>query len=253
MGKLRISNKTQYTHQTLQYGKQSIPYRVFFEPSHKTKITINVLPNGEVHVKSPEGVTLKNIKAAVQKRARWLYQHKQKIKQQFSYVLPRQYVSGECHYYLGRRYVLKVFMVKKIEPNVKLLRGQLQVRTKSRNPDIIKSLLNEWYRKHAEQVFNRRLETLIEKISWLKSKPIWKLRVMKKQWGSCSPKGVLSLNPQLVKAPRECIDYVIIHELCHIKEHNHSPKYYKLLTRLAPDWVETKTKLDGMSELLLAV
>jgi hypothetical protein len=62
----------------------------------------------------------------------------------------------------------------------------------------------------------------------------------------------LSLNPLLVKAPRECIDYVILHELCHLKEHNHSKNFYLLLSRTMPDWESVKARLDGMSELLLA-
>jgi hypothetical protein len=74
---------------------------------------------------------------------------------------------------------------------------------------------------------------------------------MQKQWGSCSPQGHILLNPHLVKAPRECIDYVIIHELCHLKEHNHSPEFYRLLCLQMPDWKQVKAKLDGMAELLL--
>ncbi len=74
---------------------------------------------------------------------------------------------------------------------------------------------------------------------------------MKTQWGSCSPAGTILLNPHLVKAPRECIDYVISHELCHLKEHNHSPRYYRLLAKIMPSWEAVKTRLDGMAELLL--
>ncbi len=74
---------------------------------------------------------------------------------------------------------------------------------------------------------------------------------MRTQWGSCSPNGELLLNPQLVKAPRHCIDYVIFHELCHLKEHNHSPAYYKLLGRSLPDWEQRKAELDNLAEILL--
>ena len=75
--------------------------------------------------------------------------------------------------------------------------------------------------------------------------------VMKKQWGICSTKGNLILNPHLVKAPKECIDYVILHELCHIAEHNHSERFWRLLTQVMPNWKEVKAKLDGMAELYL--
>ena len=74
---------------------------------------------------------------------------------------------------------------------------------------------------------------------------------MRKQWGSCSPKGVVSLNPHLVKAPRDCIDYVLVHELAHLKEHNHSKRFYGLLDRNMPDWKSRKGKLDGLADLLI--
>ncbi len=252
MSKLLTHIGSRHVQQTLQYGSESIPYLVIYTSIKKSNIRIDVIPNGKVHVISPEGIALSNVKQAVQKRARWVYKHVEKARIQLSYVLPRQYVSGECHYYLGRRYVLKVFAIRHGEPGVKLLRGQLQVRTKSREREAVKTLLNSWYRLHAEEVINRRLMAIYHQANWLRSPPKWKLRVMKNQWGSCSPTGVLSLNPQLVKAPRECIDYVIFHELCHIKEHNHSSKYYRLLKSLVPDWKATKARLDGMSELFLA-
>jgi len=74
---------------------------------------------------------------------------------------------------------------------------------------------------------------------------------MRTQWGSCSPGGVILLNPHLVKAPRQCIDYVISHELCHLQEHNHSRRYYRLLGKIMPSWEGVKARLDGMAELLL--
>lgn len=74
---------------------------------------------------------------------------------------------------------------------------------------------------------------------------------MKKQWGSCSPKGVLSLNPHLVKASLRCIDYVLLHELCHLQVRNHGQKFYDLLSKHLPEWQAAKARLDGMAELLL--
>jgi hypothetical protein len=81
--------------------------------------------------------------------------------------------------------------------------------------------------------------------------PDWRIVRMQKQWGSCSPAGVILLNPHLVKAPRACVDYVICHELCHLQEHNHSPRYYRLLGQIMPGWEAVKIRLDGMAETLL--
>jgi predicted metal-dependent hydrolase len=238
--------------QTLHYGKERFSYQIFFVPAEKNKIVIDLLPNGVINVQAPEGTSPEAIKRAMLKRARWIHNHIEHIRRQHAYVLPREYVSGESHYYLGRRYPLKIVEAKHSEPGVKMLRGQLQVDTQSRQAEAIKSLLNDWYCMHARRHFEKRLQTLLPTAYWLTNTPDWKIRPMKKQWGSCSPKGRLSFNPLLIKAPRECIDYVIFHELCHLKEHNHSANFYKLLERGMPDWKRIKARLDGMSELLLA-
>ena len=248
---LRVTAE-QPNRQTLHYGKARFTYQLFFVPTVDNRILIDVLPNGVINVQAPEGTSLDAIKRAMLKRARWIHNHIVKIRQQHAFVLPREYVSGESHYYLGRRYVLKVLEKQGFDPQVKMSRGQLQVHTDSREPEAIKALLNKWYCDHAREQFDKRLQALVSRIRWIKQVPPWNLRLMKKQWGSCSPKGVLSLNPLLVKAPRECIDYVILHELCHLKEHNHSKNFYTLLTRSMSDWKAVKARLDGMSELILA-
>ena len=78
-----------------------------------------------------------------------------------------------------------------------------------------------------------------------------KLLAMEAQWGSCSPSGAIHLNPALIRAPRHCIDYVITHELCHLREHNHSKRFYALLQKHDPYWGATKAELDRLAELLL--
>jgi len=237
--------------QSFRYGEERIHYQVCIIPNQKSKAIIDVHPNGVVYVKVPQGVALIEVKKAVQKRARWVTEHIRKFRYQQLHVLPQEYVSGESHFYLGRRYLLKIIKSSKENQKVKLLRGQLQVHTTSRDPGVIKALLRNWYRKRAEDMFSRRLDTVTPQIRWLKTSPPWKLLEMKRQWGSCSPKGTLSLNPHLVKAPRDCVDYVITHELCHLKEHNHSPRFYKLLYQQIPHWESIKDKLNNIAELLL--
>ncbi|MCG7919945.1 MAG: M48 family metallopeptidase [Candidatus Thiodiazotropha lotti] len=237
--------------QCLQYGDLNIPYQVFFVPGREGKIAIHVHPDGSVQVDAPAQASLAEIKQAVGKRSRWLSTHLDRIKAQKYHVLPREYVSGESHFYLGRRYLLKVRVDELDESSVKLRCGQLQVTANKHDRELVKSLLWQWYRAHARTQFDRRLGLLWQNLSWVKTKPTWKLLTMKKQWGSCSPNGVLSLNPHLVKAPSECIDYVLLHELCHLKSHNHSPAFYRQLRQAMPTWESVKARLDGMAELLL--
>lgn len=237
-------------HQRVTYGDQVIHYQVCYLANKKHKVAIHVHPDGSVQVDAPEHSQAADIKQAVLKRARWVMHHLSQIEEQQKYVLTREYISGETHFYLGRRYQLKV--LKRKNESVKLINGKIVIHTTDKTASHVRELLWQWYRTRGNEVFQRRLEAIAKDIQWMKGKiPQWKLLTMKKQWGSCSPKGVLSINPHLIKAPRDCIDYVILHELCHLKEHNHSKRFYKLLDRHMPEWASRKAKLDGMAYFYL--
>ncbi|WP_229666181.1 M48 family metallopeptidase [Actibacterium pelagium] len=215
------------------------------------KISIHVHPNGSIQVDAPADAQDSEIKEAVLKRARWIVGHVEDANSRLKHILPREYVSGESHYYLGRRYLLKVLPVSGNKQSVKLLRGKLQVESHSPNTGNVRSLLDGWYRSRALDVLCSRLEAVSEAVPWLNDTPSMKLLAMKKQWGSCSATGKIILNPSLVKAPRECIDYVVTHEICHLREHNHSQRFYRELDQLLPNWRSIKGRLDGMAEAIL--
>ena len=237
--------------QTLQYGDTLIDYRVIFVASKRQRIAIHVHPDGTVQVDAPAQTPLAEIKHAVGRRAHWLNGQIERVKIQNTHVLPREYVSGESHLYLGRRYLLKVQRNSNDNPGVMLRGGQLQVSCTQANPETVKSLLWHWYRSHASEFFNKRIDNLCTELHWIEQKPSWKLLKMKKQWGNCSPKGILSLNPHLIKAPTDCIDYVLLHELCHLIHHNHGTAFYRLLRNHMPNWEAVKCRLDGMAAILL--
>ncbi len=155
-------------------------------------------------------------------------------------------------------YVLKVLVdleqISKQAANVKLSRDKLNVTLRQDYDEqvvVIKPLIDAWYQNKAKAIFHERLIEMLPKATWVKGIPSFRVMSMKTQWGSCSDKGNLMLNPHLVKASKECIDYVILHELCHIAEHNHSEKFWHLLTLVVPNWKEVKAKLDDMAEMYL--
>ena len=236
---------------TLTYGEESIPYKVLEVPGRTGKVAIHVYPDGSVQVDAPPESKVEEIKLAVQKRARWVMRQVDQALKLKEYVLPREYVSGESHFYLGRRHQLKVVPLDYGTESVKLSRGLIKVEAASMTPERIKALLQRWYRSRAAEYFAGRLKAIIPGISWVSETPKCRLQVMKKQWGSCSPQSIITLNPHLVKAPRDCIDYVLIHELCHLVEHNHNVEFYRLLEGQIPGWKSVKAKLDGMVELLV--
>jgi predicted metal-dependent hydrolase len=186
--------------QSLQYGALRIPYEVAYLPARTGKIAIHVLPTGIVRVDAPQGASLAEIKRGVGKRARWLSEHVGRIRDRAVHILPKSYVSGESHLYLGRRYLLKVRSSRRDEPSVKLRQGRFQVVTDCVERDRVGSLLSEWYRARARVFFPQRLSLVASRLAWLRGEPRWRLLTMKRQWGSCSPQGVLSLNPNRLRA-----------------------------------------------------
>ena len=234
------------------YGEHALVFSVSYRENLAGKVRIHVQPDRRVVVDAPPQTPVTEIKQAVLKRARWIRNQLAKLEAAHRHALRRQYVSGETHWYLGKRYLLKVRETRRDAGVVKLLGAQLVVSVPDRKAASVKEALGTWYRTRALQVFERRLAALYPDLDWVETMPEWQLRPMKKQWGSCSPRGRLSLNPMLVKAPRQCIDYVVVHELCHMKHHNHSDEYYALLTRRLPDWQERKQRLDDLAERILS-
>ncbi len=152
---------------------------------------------------------------------------------------------------MGKQYQLKVIHDDTKPQGVKLLRGKLEVNALDANLESIQSHLKEWYRSRAKVIFEIRLQRILEQALWVGDKPEIRLVTMRIQWGNCSPSGVLTLNPHLVKAPTICIDYVILHELCHLVEYNHSERFYQLLNQVMPDWSKIKNQLDMMANKLI--
>ena len=237
---------------SVRYGEEVIPYTVRRQAARKSgRVAIHVEPDGRVLVDAPESASEAQIRTAVAARARWIHGHIATIRLRHIRVLPREYVSGESLLYLGRRYRLKVVTEVGSSASVRLRGGYIEVTTPAHNPTVIRDALNLWYRERARLVLGGRLETIASSLHWLRTPPAMRLQTMKVQWGSCSPAGRLTLNPHLIKVPGECIDYVLLHELCHLKEHNHSQKFYKLLERYLPLWRSKKQRLDELADIVL--
>lgn len=229
---------------TLQYGTTTIEYQLSFAP--RKTLAIDVHPDLQVSVKAPEGAELPAIEAIIRKRAPWILRQQRKYQSYLPHLPPREYVSGETHRYLGRQYRLKVQTGQ--PEGVKLMRGYffITVRDKSDTARVA-ALLNEWYRHHAHRVFRERLDICFERMRFLKlAYPELEIRRMEKRWGSCTPQGKILLNLNLIQVSKPYIDYVIVHELCHLKEHHHGAAFYRLLDRVMPDWRTRREQLNAL-------
>jgi predicted metal-dependent hydrolase len=236
---------------SIRYGDARITYSVRIRPRDNGKVLIKVHADGSVVAHAPLSASAEEVSTAVRQRARWIWNQVETFRQQREQITPRQYVSGESHYYLGKQYVLKVIEDQSAPADVKLLQGRLQVTVREKSAKRVKGYLHDWYKNKAQEVFQRRLDAVLPQALWVAERPGVRLKTMQTRWGSCSPGQTLTLNPHLVKAPRDCIDYVLLHELCHIAEHNHSERFYRLLSQVLPNWATVKKRLDTRAEVFL--
>ena len=223
----------------IQFGSREITFQIIY--SERKTLGITVSPDQKVVVKAPLNASLDNIKEKVLKKAPWI------IKQQnlfisFHPISPeKQFIGGESHLYLGRQYRLKIILQKKESVRLKGQFIEVAIKSKSR----VKNLVNEWYMYQARRKLIEIAMPLIEKFGkYNVTLDSILLRKMPTRWGSCTPKGKILLNPELIRAPKGCIEYVIIHELCHLVHHNHSQKFIDLQTKEMPDWEKWKMKLE---------
>lgn len=235
----------------LSYGDEKIPFLVAENHKLHDRIRVHVDSNGSVRVEKPADIDFSVFRDALSKRARWIARRRAEIAETKKHVLAKEYVSGETFFYLGRRHQLKVVTSNERRSHVRLYRGKIEVWLPLADPAAIKRRLSAWYKSRALAYYERRLKVICTAVPWIDIVPEVRLLNMQKQWGNCSPAGKLTLSPALIKAPRDCIDFVLKHELCHIIEHNHSAQFYARLTQLAPRWQEQEAELDGLSELLL--
>jgi predicted metal-dependent hydrolase len=228
---------------SVQYGTTQIEYELTF--SERKTLAIHVYPDGSVVVDAPVGSTLAAVEAKVLKRSGWILRQRRQFE---IYAqpnpLPRQYVSGESYRYLGRQYRLKV--IGDTVERVQLSRGYLSLSIgDTSDTNRIQKLITDWYRQQAQRIFAERLKVCFPRVAAMGIQyPKMTIRRMKSRWGSCTAGGAILLNPILIQVPKDLIDYVVIHELCHLKEHNHSPSFYKLLERVLPDWQEQRKRLN---------
>ncbi|PJZ77303.1 M48 family metallopeptidase [Leptospira neocaledonica] len=205
---------------------------------------LTVYPDLNIVARFPEGTQISEVEKKLSKRKIWI----QRQIHYFENFLPRQparrYIGGETHFYLGKQHILK--LQQGPESNVKLTRNQFVVTSKfPEKPELVEKILNTWYNQQGKILMTQRFELLSALLKKYKVKtPLLKFRKMQKRWGSCSSDGIILLNTELIKTPLSCIDYVIVHEFCHLKFPKHDFRFYKMLDDLLPDWRYRKDRLE---------
>ncbi len=227
--------------QQISFGSKNIAYQLKY--SQRKTMGIQVHPSGQILVIAPTASDLKSINVKIREKAPWILKQINSFHIYQPGTTPRRYLNGESHLYLGRQYRLKV--VKDTLPAIKAYRGQLWIYSPNSDPLLLQKQLARWYVGRAKEIFHQVLDAVFPKFKrYLKVKPTLFIRKMSTRWGSCTPSGRIILNPELIKAPKGCIEYVIVHELCHLVHHNHTKQFYRLLVRIMPDWEKWKQRLE---------
>ncbi|NCG68968.1 DUF45 domain-containing protein [Bacillus coagulans] len=209
-------------------------------------VNLNIKPDMTIEVTANDRVPLDFICDFVKTKGAWILKNVKTFKDVQPYrQSEREYVSGETFKYLGKQYRLRVMQEE--EEKVKYFRGFIYLYVKNtENVNRKSKLIDEWYREKAQKTFHESLDKMFPLVQkYGVEKPNIDLRSMKARWGSAlTEKNTILLNTELIKAPKYCIDYVVLHELIHFKYNDHSDNFYKMLYSLMPDWEKRKAILD---------
>lgn len=193
------------------------------------------------------------IRRFVSEHQSWIKKQVKRIQQEEAVHPPHRYADGEQFYYFGEEVYLKIEPQALKRPKVAVKEDQMIVRlhktvSKSEGLRQVKKVIETFYKKKAEEVIHDRLQFFNEHYSFKYNRV--SLRNQKSRWGSCSRLKNLNFNWRLIMAPIEVIDYVVVHELCHLKQMNHSPKFWGLVEETIPDYKEVRKWLRKNEYLL---
>ena len=201
--------------------------------SQRRTVAIQIHPDKRIELKVPLLYNIDEVEPFLVKHHRWIFNRLDAPEKKSRE--PKKFVDGEMHYFLGKQYPLRIIISP--ENTVEFRDDTIIVYAKYNVSDLIAVLLERWYYQQAHQVFQEISVPLMKQMKKYNVLPkSFTIKKMKTRWGSCSSKGSINLNLDLIKLPEGCIKAVILHELCHLVHMNHSKEFYALMTAEMPDW-----------------
>lgn len=226
-------------------GDESLTYSLRLTSRVRT-VGIFVEPDGQVAVLAPESTALQRVEQIMHRRMKWIRRKQQAAESLPVRPLPREWVAGETHRYLGRQYRLK--LAEAGPSSVRLVGGYFLVTlpdAKDRNR--VRHLMERWYKEHATALLNDRVRRMLASSTWLRMEPpAVRVQQLKTRWGSTTAARRVTFNIDLVKLSLSCVDYVVAHELVHLMIPSHSPAFWRMLGRVMPDWRRWQSKLASV-------
>ncbi|MCH8173119.1 MAG: M48 family metallopeptidase [Proteobacteria bacterium] len=211
--------------------------------SSRRTLSLQIREGGELVVRAPHRTPLREIEDWIFKKRKWIERHQNRF-EKIAIKAP-VYRDGAGHFYLGVKYPLRI--VKGVRHRAELRDGVIILTLRGApGPEKIERALKAWYLEEAWGVFEDRLSKLFPPFAGRNhDRPEIKIRWMKSRWGSMGREGVMTLNAKLMLKETGLIDYVIVHELCHMEHMNHGPKFYALMDQMLPGWKGRRKMLKG--------
>jgi len=201
-------------------------------------------PTGRVRISAPQRMSVETIRLFAIAKLGWIKQHQQKVKTQ-ERETPREFLDRESHYVWGKRYLLEV--VEGAEHNgVELKHNRLVLAVRSKvGSEKLETVLDDWYRVRLKEAAIPMIQKW-ERLIGVKSDRLFVQR-MKTRWGSCNTETKsIRLNSELAKKPIECLEYIVVHELLHLKEPTHNRRFLELMGQYLSDWHHRRNALNRL-------
>lgn len=222
------------------FGTQRIEFSVVFRKRKTLSIEVEAPKN--ITVIAPEGKTEDEILETVKTKSKWIVQKLFEIREMEYRKRNKQYVNGEAFIYMGRNYSLQIVLDDKITmPEAKLIRGKFYVYTNSKDEELVKHTLENWYKDKAGEKIQERVKYYQQYFDIEPTKVI--VKDQQKRWGSCTARKELMFNWKCIMAPSPVLDYIVVHEMCHLAHMNHSKEFWQQLKRVLPDYEDRKAWL----------
>lgn len=226
----------------ISVGRKIYNYNLLL--SERKTATIYISNDAKITVKAPLNVSIGRIETFIRQKAKWIAGQLEEVEKYRQISDRNKYLSGSALLYLGRQY--KVIVNPALEQErVQLLKNRIIIFTKQNVQNEIHngSLVKLWYEKQQKRVFQERFTLISEQFPDFENPKLAVIK-MKNRWGCYRVNGTVVLNPELIKASRQCIDYVLYHEFCHHFFRKHDADFYKMLEEKMPDWKKVKEKLE---------
>ena len=228
-----------------------IPVEVRLNKRRKTRMGMTIDPGGYLVLDVPLNLSMAEVEAVVIEHQRWLKHRLSQVRNTTGASSHLSYQAGELIHLRGQ--ALTLVLEPSLFESVVQAEHKLLVSAPQTDPMQVRRIITQWYAEQAQELFVEVLHKYQE-LPWLHGKlPPWGHRYMRSQWGSCSARGRLSLNTHLVKTPVALVEYVVLHELCHLKHHNHGKRFHGLVEKYMPDWRSRSNELQKFMPILLQV